>query len=341
MRLEQFRYPGEQVVRTLPKNFVEPDRFLFESELIRTFGEVGIQTYRGLWILPNNIFFHNRLLPDMYFGSSGNTFKQELKLAAKAGMAFLKTNKKSVHAKVLVLTDQYSFGFFHWFGDVLQKLEALQKYNVDFSKYVLTIPEDCHYSYVLETLKIYGVTSCMITPTERVLAEEAVHVPWMAPTGNYRPELMRHMRERFHRFHQVEPSGRRIFITRKKAKRRRILNEELLYPVLKQFGFEVVAMEELPFWGQYKLAAEAEIMVSLHGAGLTHMLWMRPGAKVMEIRSNEDAQNNCYFSLASALDLAYFYAFANKAEEHQNTQLADFTIDVDDVNGKIAAMVSN
>jgi hypothetical protein len=37
------------------------------------------------------------------------------------------------------------------------------------------------------------------------------------------------------------------------------------------------------------------------------MLFMPSGASVLELRHQTDCVNNCYFTLASALDLKYFY----------------------------------
>ena len=51
----------------------------------------------------------------------------------------------------------------------------------------------------------------------------------------------------------------------------------------------------------------ARYIVSNHGAGLTNMLFMKDGGSVLELRHVSDCINNCYFTLASALDLKYFY----------------------------------
>ena len=75
------------------------------------------------------------------------------------------------------------------------------------------------------------------------------------------------------------------------------------------------------------MMCNADILVSLHGAGLTHMLWMKDSASILEIRARGDYQNNCYFSLASDLNFDYYYVLADKVNPSLSTQQADYLID--------------
>jgi capsular polysaccharide biosynthesis protein len=137
----------------------------------------------------------------------------------------------------------------------------------------------------------------------------------------------------------VEPQNKRVYITRNKAVKRKIQNEIEIVSILKDNDFLIVAMEELSFYEQYKLVAESDVLISLHGAGLTHMLWMAANSKVMEIRLKDDTHNNCYFSLASDLNLKYFYTLAEKTHEQLSTQDTDFIVDVDDFNLSIQELL--
>ena len=58
------------------------------------------------------------------------------------------------------------------------------------------------------------------------------------------------------------------------------------------------------------------------------MLFMESGGSVLELRKNADAKSNCYFSLASALGLDYFYqtCVSDTPEESANT--ADIIVDL-------------
>jgi len=122
--------------------------------------------------------------------------------------------------------------------------------------------------------------------------------------------------------------GRRIYISRRHAAKRRLLNEADLRPLLDLHGFEVVCMEDLTFAEQVRLSANCTVIAGLHGAGLTHMLWMPPGGRVIEIRAKGDSHNNCYYGLASDLGHKYFYVLSQKQSAYTTTQRADFVVDV-------------
>ncbi len=75
---------------------------------------------------------------------------------------------------------------------------------------------------------------------------------------------------------------RRLYISRNDAKLRRVANEAELSPLLAAHGFEIVILTGMPIADQVRLFIEAEAVVAPHGAGLAHIAWMRPGAKVVE-----------------------------------------------------------
>lgn len=66
---------------------------------------------------------------------------------------------------------------------------------------------------------------------------------------------------------------RRIVISRSDANSRRISNKKDIQPVLSEFGFQEVVLSDLSIHEQAKLAAEAEIIVSPHGAGLANIVF--------------------------------------------------------------------
>jgi hypothetical protein len=57
------------------------------------------------------------------------------------------------------------------------------------------------------------------------------------------------------------------------------------------------------------------------------MLFLAPNTKVLELRNLNDAKTQCYFNLAAALGLPYYYTL-NKGDS-PDTITTDFTIDLD------------
>ncbi len=110
------------------------------------------------------------------------------------------------------------------------------------------------------------------------------------------------------------------------------MNEEEILGVLADHGFKTLLVEETPWQQQVKLAAETEFLLSNHGAGLTNMLAMAPGTRVMEIREREDQHNNCFFALASKLGLDYYSLLADRHDPNVGVHLADLVVDPDRLN---------
>ena len=98
---------------------------------------------------------------------------------------------------------------------------------------------------------------------------------------------------------------RRVFISRTGATRRRLLNEDELWPHLEKAGFERVRMEMLDFGEQVKLMRETAVLVAPHGAGLTNMMFCPRGTHIVEL-ADLSFPNPNFYAVASALRLNYW-----------------------------------
>ena len=100
--------------------------------------------------------------------------------------------------------------------------------------------------------------------------------------------------------------NRRIFISREHALRqeRKIVNEGEVRSLLSNLGFEVQCPELLSYSDQIELFYDAEMVVGVHGAGLTNALYAPPELKVVEIFAS-DKINPAYYFLSKSLGHAY------------------------------------
>ena len=65
---------------------------------------------------------------------------------------------------------------------------------------------------------------------------------------------------------------------------------------------------------------------------------MASGSRVLELRRRGDRENNCYFSLASALDLPYDYLQCGVTDEREPTRTAEFVVDADALGRVLSSM---
>ena len=121
---------------------------------------------------------------------------------------------------------------------------------------------------------------------------------------------------------------RRIYISRGKARLRRLLNEAELESALTQAGFEIVDTATMSFSEQVAMFQGAEFIIGPHGAGLANMLFCSPGAKVIEINhDNFEEGPTCYAALTDMFDLRYCLVIGKAVEHtHSISRNCDFTV---------------
>ena len=233
--------------------------------------------------------------------------------------------------KYLLIFDNYSGprGFFHWIADSLTRLVELKD---SLSEYTLLIPsyftEEALYQ---DTLALFDIKDFQVIPSGCSIRVPQLYVPdYIAPSGYFHPANVRKLREHVWQKVQVQEqtlSMPRIYISRKKATRRYVTNEDEVIQMVERYGFTTVHLEDYSFKEQVQLVYQADCLVTIHGAGLSHIAFMRPGSKAMEFRKEDDAHNNLYFSLASEAGVSYFYQLC-KAEQ-VSLAANNFNLEVD------------
>jgi hypothetical protein len=123
-------------------------------------------------------------------------------------------------------------------------------------------------------------------------------------TDRFRPELLASVRDACPLLTQ-NPPHRRVFISRTKADRRVLVNENEIWSMLADAGFERVHMEDLEFDAQVALMQETAILFAPHGAGLTNMMFCAHGTQVVEI-ADLSFPNPNFYATAAAMGHEYW-----------------------------------
>jgi len=338
-----FEYPFEVVKRKMPKYLAQQDADLFDNELVKDLPAVSATEVAGLWVFPSGHVFKGLTLETTQFNIRVG-IRGLLKSYLKALLSLLRLRSLKKLDTAYYVTNSNSKNFFHWFLDVLQKLEFMERnYRDTAESAVVIIPSSHQADFMVSSIAAFDFRFFQQDNDQLLLVKNLLVVPNLAPTGNYRKEVVLNLRKRLRNYFLSELNEsmqvKRVYITRKNATKRKIINEDDLLPKLREFGFKVIDMDALSFKQQIQVMLGAEMLVSLHGAGLTHMLWMKNRGKVLEIRASGDCHNNCYFTLASDLELDYYYSLADKIDVTQSTQLADYIIDLKHFEARLEQMV--
>ncbi|WP_378410517.1 glycosyltransferase family 61 protein [Rhodocytophaga aerolata] len=218
-------------------------------------------------------------------------------------------------------------GYFHWLTECLPKLYLIKDF---LHQYTLLLPDNIS-SFHRSSLKAFQFKEILYFSTNEYLAIPNLDIiTQLAETGSYNIQLIKHMRSYFNdyfSFTETSILAEKIYISRRKASRRKIINEEHVEKLLSDAGFYSIIMEDFSFEEQIAIMRQCKYLISMHGAGLTNMLFMPTNTCVLEFRPEGDESNLCYFSLASALNIFYFYQFG-LPNNLKNIHNADILIDV-------------
>ena len=330
---DKINFPKVKVFRKKPEFLDKNDKKIFESEFEKFLPAVSVKILRKNLILPNGLIFKNIFVNTDQFNTPIG-LKQKFKIFIISFLSLIKIKKVSTVNNLIYITNSNSHNFFHWFLDVLQKLERLSQIKSNFfeEEYLILIPKNHEMHFVKESLKSFKFKTYNQKKNELIFIKNLLFIPDMAGyTGDYRKNLVLGIRQRLRKLwlnkFNDQKINKRIFITRNNNKHRKIINEQDIYPILKDKGFSILDFDILNFENQIKHILNCEVLISSHGAALTHMLWMKEGSQVLEIREKDDNHNNCYFSLASDLNHKYYYAFMELKSCKNKSKIKEFLID--------------
>jgi capsular polysaccharide biosynthesis protein len=336
-------YPASVSRRQLPINFRPADSKLFAHELeknIPATSQLALENcrvgFRGI------IFRGARLLAESFaYASQWDDWATTGNLLRFWTSNYILKKRQDLEEDAIWFTDNMSGAYFHWMTDALPRLFAVrEKANCA----VVLLPASYKaLEYVQPSLAPFKIKEIRYVDRNQVLRCRKLTVPTRtAPSGNYNESLLQDLRTLYVKHFGVDgvPGYDRVYISRKKAIRRKVVNELEIESVLKVHGFRVVCLEDFPFEQQVSIVAKARFIVSNHGAGLTNMLFMAAGGSVLELRKSGDSHDNCYFSLASALELRYFYQLCDPLDSDENAFSADLLVDAGVLNENVELMLA-
>ena len=260
--------------RRLPRNGKSHEQ-LFGRELRRELPEIWGKVDIPCLILPSGTVLELRIRMRGFYRLFANP-KESVSRSLRVLREIIACRRIVKLEEALAVTDSHSGSFYHWMCDVLQKLEVLDPLDSSLRERLVVVPSSADSKFTRSCLMIYSFNSIVLEPKVIAYLPDAAVFPLVGPSGNHRPELVKAIRARLtESCGALAHSPRRIYISREKANKRRLVNERELRPLLSDHGFAVVVMEDLSFEDQLSLMLDCEVLIGLHGAGLTHMLMMR------------------------------------------------------------------
>lgn len=216
---------------------------------------------------------------DYGFRKSLATYATGIGSLLTRGVRYHRTTREAI-----VFHNLWTGGYYHWMTEALPRLFAVRD---RWSTSAIVMPHHAPNPWLLRWIENVG-------QFEEVVRFEGGRNLWLprvliphCPTRQDEFDVLNLQRVKSELFASIgvdqrSRADRRIFITRRNARWRKIPNEADVVARLEPLGFEIFDFDKLDYEGQVRTMSEAGILVSLHGAGLTNLMFMRPGSHVVE-----------------------------------------------------------
>lgn len=194
-----------------------------------------------------------------------------------------------------------SGNYFHWMLDYLPRFEVLERHPA-FAGWPLLVNETLS-PFQRQCLEHLAISENRLI---RLPAPAAVHcrrvaVPMIASLGTeFHPASLRWLRETFAPRGGDGKAARRLYLSRRDAGIRRVVDEAEVEGALLGLGFEILVPGTLGVREQAAAFADASTIVGPHGAGLANVVFAPPGTNVIELVVGQRQTPHYYASLAAA-----------------------------------------
>jgi hypothetical protein len=172
--------------------------------------------------------------------------------------------------------------YYHWMLEVLPRLSPILdppeflKANTQFNQAKIIIPPK-PLPWMIETLSLLGFAPDQLyfSNGNQLKAKDLFFLSRLGQPMNTPLWAIDWLRNSFAywRTNDNRSTKKRLLISRCKAKKRRIVNEEEVLKALYPYGFDSIVLEDMNVRDQIALFSQAEIIVAPHGAGLTNLVF--------------------------------------------------------------------
>ncbi|MBP0019363.1 MAG: glycosyltransferase family 61 protein [Cyanobacteria bacterium SBLK] len=218
------------------------------------------------------------------------------------------------------LVDYWSDLYAHWVFEVFTRLEALEYYTRETGKAPPLIIHENPYSWKVRSLELIGypIKNCRQWRGNIVKVKRLVICSKRREIGRTSPKSCHWVREKV--FSSLDkqatvniPLAPNIFISRRNARSRRIVNEDEVIETLAKWDFVPYLLEDFDWQDQVTLFRQAKTIVAPHGAGLVNMVFSHKDTQILELFGRKISHG--FYALATGLELKYGCIFCEPQEE--------------------------
>lgn len=269
---------------------------------------------------------------DKSFGWQYYKLVLEQYLVSTFGKSLKKISLPADTTYAVIHTKWFNYSF--WITSSLHRLIMLQQSGKDFT---LLYPEAWDsIPYVTESLKAFRNLKIYKIPTGFHVQVPHLLMPEVRPftacfDGSELQTVKNYMTAHIPVEFLTKPYPTKVYITRNKAKYRKVQNEQEVIDFLSPQGFSVIDFDDLSFWEQVALMKEVKEFVSIHGAGMANLVFAQTQIHVIELLhkfTTPKTYRFVFWILVTLLKQEYTVVFCETIPNHENELMRDIVVDL-------------
>lgn len=226
--------------------------------------------------------------------------------------------------KAVLFDAKVGKNIFHFYNDILPKIFVSVP---GFSNIQFLIGEELYYSklfqYFLQFDFVKNNNWKIISKNKFLFVKEM----FLIKVPEYDAEKLKLIADEALSKNEIDGSNNlKLFINRKESTGRTISNFKAIEPILLKNNFVILYLEDLNIAEQIEFFSKAKVIVGIHGAGLTNMIFSyRNKPKILEVTASDYIPTH-YYWLANSFSFEY-KLFLGDNLIHENDK-QKFAIDI-------------
>ena len=246
---------------------------------------------------------------------------------------------EEIPGKVALLSGLAGHVYYHWMFDILPRIELIKRSGIKLQEIDWFLINSTAKSYQRETLEILEIPASKILESDRhthIKATELIAPSFPGYFDWVPPGTIEFLRQTFlPQISLTNNFGRRIYISRSRAKNRQVINESVVTNLLNNLGFQTIFLEEMSVLEQVAVFHHAEAIVAPHGSGLANLVFCSPQTKIIELFSPNYVRTD-YWIISQQLQLQHYYSIGESFDclslrslMYQNPLTEDILVNID------------
>lgn len=249
--------------------------------------------------------------------------------------------KKKTNLNVFSLQSVWNVCFGHWIHETLPKLFILKDLGYIDKIDAIILGDGCNSKFHKDSLAIFGVDKKKIIyiSDETEILCKSLYLSSFPSRNTHYPDIWvcnkyRELSKELIKNYDITKFPKKIYLSRKNVKTRKILNEDKLMEILSKLGYKMICPEDYSLQEQFCMFYNADKIISILGSGLTNLVCSKENISVLGIVPNI-RQEDTYEYIVNTIGGKYFqyiesdeknYRYQNM---HNKTNDFDFYIDLD------------